>query len=204
MPYFWAIFKKIGTNVARYDTRIYLNSIEVPKEDDFCIGAIVGKNPGSAKANDTNNTSLQQINLDGVKLLPTVRNILIISYEKAGRKILSGEYIQVLNLFYLCKPELGEAIDLITKHGAPTNCASEFKEFPWVWYVWGGKNEALSQFKVRFNQINTKTNFFFNKAIDSVVIHIPNDKEFAKHTQGLRHDAIVPYITKLVKNGLIG
>lgn len=65
MSYYWAIFQKVRSNVFRYDTRIYLESLDEPNDDDICIGAVVGKNPGSAKANNINSTSLQQIRLDG-------------------------------------------------------------------------------------------------------------------------------------------
>jgi len=76
VSYFWAKFEKVDGQIFRYDTRLYIHSIKSPCNEDNCIGAIVGKNPGSAKANNENNCSLQEINLDGDKLLPTVRNII--------------------------------------------------------------------------------------------------------------------------------
>lgn len=42
--------RAIGDEIFRYDTRVYLNPIDFPRGDDICIGAIVGKNPGSAIA----------------------------------------------------------------------------------------------------------------------------------------------------------
>lgn len=50
MSYYWAKFKKIDDNIFRFDTRVYLNPTKSPGENDICIGAIVGKNPGSAIA----------------------------------------------------------------------------------------------------------------------------------------------------------
>ena len=77
MPLYWAKFKKNNGHTFRYDTRIYLTDIENISDHDICIGAIVGKNPGSAKATYISNTSIQPISLDGDKLLPTVRNIFL-------------------------------------------------------------------------------------------------------------------------------
>ena len=65
MSYFWAKFEKIDDNIFRYNTRIYLSNIENVNDNDSCIAAIIGINPGSAKANDTCNSELQKINLDG-------------------------------------------------------------------------------------------------------------------------------------------
>ncbi len=201
MSYFWAKFQKIGIDVFRYDTRIYLQSIRAPSENDICIGAIVGKNPGSAKANNLNIIPLQQIKLDGDKLLPTVRNILLKSFNKAGKTMSSGGYIQVLNLFYLCDPVLVNAIGSIVKYDFPMYCNSESKAFHWIWYVWGGENVNLSNFKHRFRNFNAKEHFFFDWKTKSINKHVPGPKDFARHTQGLSHESIVPYISELIKNG---
>lgn len=200
MSCFWAQFQMIGIDVFRYDTRIYLKSIRAPSENDICIGAIVGKNPGSAIANNLNIMSLQQINLDGDKLLPTVRNILLKSFNIADKTISSGEYVQVLNLFYLCDPVLVNAVGSISKYDSPMYCISESKKFYWIWYVWGGENVNLSDFKHRFKNFNTKEHFFFDWKTKSVSNHVPGHKDFARHTQGLSHKSIVPYISELVKN----
>ena len=45
---FYARFEIIENNLYRFDTRIYFNN-HSPGSDDECIGAIIGKNPGSAK-----------------------------------------------------------------------------------------------------------------------------------------------------------
>lgn len=111
MTYFWAKFKMSGSNTFRFDTRIYLNEIEEPLKTDICIGAIVGKNPGSANPCDKTKSSLQEINLDGDKLLSSVRNIIRKSYQEAKSKLPNQGYIQVLNLFYLCNPDLEKAIE---------------------------------------------------------------------------------------------
>ena len=201
MSYFWAKFEKVGEHIFRYDTRIYLCSINKPTNNDVCIGAIVGKNPGSAKANNENNPSLQEIKLDKDKLLPTVWNIIIKAHNMAGKDIQSCFYVQVLNLFSLCNPDLGEAIDIAARVSNHKFCTTENQEFKWVWYVWGGSKEELNQFKVRFEKLKAKTHFFLNKDTGTIYSHIPESTDFAKHTQGMKHDAVVPFIAGLIKNG---
>lgn len=201
MSFFWAKFKQIGHDIFRHDTRIYLQSISEPKDSDVCIGAIVGKNPGSAKASDPSSTTLQQITLDGDKLLPTVRNIVRKAYEQAEKKVEHREYIQVLNIFYLCNPALDEAIAIMITYNNPMSCETESMQFPWVWYVWGGENPALSKFKDRFSNLRAERHFYYDKVIGQVVDQKPSLRDFAKHTQGLKHDDVVDYISELIKCG---
>lgn len=200
MPNYWAKFENINKDIFRFDTRIYLNSIDKPTDDDICIGAIVGKNPGSAKPRDVGKGILP-INLDNDKLLPTVRSIVCKSYKSAGVQLPKRGYIQVLNLFYLCNPDLRQAISSISKNTNAKYCLSEKRAFPWVWYVWGGESESLNAFKLRFAAINTNNHLYYDKSIRRVVNKPASTSAFAKHTQGLKHDLIVPYISKLIKNG---
>ncbi len=83
MSHFWAKFLSIDDETYRLDTRIYLKDIDSPREGDLCIGAIVGKNPGSAKQS-TSSGELQSIELANDKLLPTVRNIVTKAYLGAN------------------------------------------------------------------------------------------------------------------------
>lgn len=200
MTHFWAKFKKRDLNNFRYDTRIYLNKISHPESTDNCIGAIVGKNPGSANPIDKNNSSIQEIRLDGDKLLPTVKNIIRKSYIRAGVEIPNRGYIQVLNLFYLCNPILKEAIFEREELSDLNFCLSENKNFPWVWYLWGGDNYSLNNFKKRFKIIKADTHFFFNQKTKEIKKGVPSTKDFARHTQGLKHSLIVPFISELIKN----
>ena len=157
---FLAKFTKSEYGIFRYDTRIYLEPTNAPSDKDYCIGAIVGKNPGSAKSSDINLNGYDVIDLDRDKLLPTVRNIFL----KYRQNIKSGEYIQVLNLFYLCDKNLDGAIkkyDTILDNDLI--CKTEKKSFPFVWYVWGGSSSKLNKYKERFSDISTKKNFFFHK-----------------------------------------
>ena len=199
MSQFWAKFEDIDEDTFRFDTRIYLHNVEAPKEGDICIGAIVGKNPGSAKSS-VNNSELQPINLDGDKLLPTVRNIVTKAYEQAQTPLPERGFVQVLNLFYLCNPDLEAAITSFEQSNGSKNCSSENGHFPWVWYVWGGKSDKLSPFKKRFAAINTANHFYFDKERSCIVNKLASANVFAKHTQGLKHEYVVPYIAQLVKN----
>lgn len=103
---FLAKFIKSEHGSFRYDTRIYLEPTDSPSDNDCCIGAVVGKNPGSAKSSDVALNGYDVIDLSGDKLLTTVRNIFL-QYKQ---NIKSNEYIQVLNLFYLCNQNLNNAI----------------------------------------------------------------------------------------------
>ena len=172
----------------------------MPKADDVCIGAIVGKNPGSAKPSSFCQ-DLQAIRLDGDKLLPTVRNIVAKAHEQAQLSLPERGYIQVLNLFYLCNPDLGAAIASIEENPDARICESETRQFPWVWYVWGGKSRKLSNLKGRFSGLKTGNHFYFDSQLKQIVKKPASCYAFAKHTQGLRHDDVVPYIVQLIKNG---
>jgi len=196
--YFWAEFEKIGDDIFRFDTRVYLNSISEIRETDHCVGAVVGKNPGAAKPSAIGK-GIQPISLDGDKLLPTVRNIFVKSYREAGIDLPERGYIQILNLFYLCDENLGQAIAKLRKNHHAKNCLSENKYFPLIWYVWGDSSDDLNPFKERFKQLQSRHHFYYDKIHDHVVSEPASISCFAKHTQGLRHDSMVPYIAELIK-----
>lgn len=199
MSHFWAKFLSADNETFRLDTRIYLKDIDSPMKDDLCIGAIVGKNPGSAKQSTPSN-ELQPIELDGDKLLPTVRNIIIKAYLKANTVLPERGYVQVLNLFYLCNPNLSQAIISIKKFSEPLLCRSEASVFPWVWYVWGNESTYLNPHKKRFLQIHAKHYFFFDNHTKEVKKKTPELNEFAKHTQGLKHEYVIPHIARIITN----
>ena len=201
MPhYFWAEFVEIEKDVFRFDTRIYLNPIDNVKGNDIRLGSVVGKNPGSAKSIAVGN-GIQPIELYGDKLLLSVRNIVKKSYKQAGVAIPDNGYIQVLNLFYLCDPDLGQATTKIKAIKHPRICQTENQEFPWVWYVWGASSETLNPYKRRFAQLNSCNHFYFDKSLSKVIKMPASETAFAKHTQGLKHEFVVPHIAGLVNNG---
>lgn len=196
MSYFWAKFLSVGDKTFRMDTRIYLLGIDAPRNDDSCVGAIVGKNPGSAKPSMSSG-ELQPIELGGDKLLPTVRNVITKAYKTANTSVPERGYVQVLNLFYLCNPNLSQAIASIGSVVAPPLCKSEDGGFPWIWYVWGNESTDLNPHKERFSQIKANHHFFFDNRAKEVKDRPPRHDEFAKHTQGLKHEYVVPYIAQL-------
>lgn len=195
---YWAKFKKVANDVFRYDTRVYLNPINSPGEDDICIGAIVGKNPGSAAATCLDKTNLQNINLDGDNLLPNIKSIFLKAYGKSNMPIDENAYIQVLNLMYICDKDLDQAIKKIEGHKNPTICLSEEKDFPFVWYVWGNEKGKLNSYKKRFGELNTDIHFFLNTETKEVISRIPTEKEPARHPQGMKHDLVTPYISEIL------
>lgn len=201
MPhYFWAEFAESRKDIFRFDTRIYINSINGIENNDCCLGAVVGKNPGSAKSVAIGN-GLQPIELDGDKLLPTVRNIVLKSYNEASIQPPQRGYIQVLNLFYLCNPDFAQAISDLKKNQNAQNCLTENLSFPWVWYVWGGASETLNPYKGRFSKLKSSNHFYYDKKKSKVVAKPASVSAFAKHTQGLKHEYLVPYIAEVIKKG---
>lgn len=195
---YWANFIQEGNYIYRFDTRIYLNPVSNIENDHKCIGAIVGKNPGSAKSKSLN-SGLKPINLDHDSLLPNVLSIVLKAYKEVSKKPLNNEYIQVLNLFYLCNPDLKKAINEHKDNNLNLFCPTEKLTFPWVWYVWGDFNKELNIFKERFDKINSKNHFYYYNKLSKVISKIPKDNSFARHTQGLKHNFIYPYLATIIK-----
>jgi hypothetical protein len=197
MNNFWARFEEIDENIYRYDTRIYIKPVNNIQDSDICLGAVVGKNPGSAKGEVC--VDLKEINLDGDKLLPTVRNIFIKSYKLANIELPERAYIQVLNLFYLCEADLNLAINEAKDKTIKGICKTEKKKFPFVWFVWGGDDKFLNIYKNRFESINAGQFFYYDNQEGVIIQKIPTDKSSAKHTQGLTHSYVVPHISNILK-----
>lgn len=200
MSCYWAKFEKIRNDVFRYDTRVYLNEIESPGENDICIGAVVGKNPGSALPSCLKETGIQKMSLDGDRLLPTIRSIFLKGYKNSNIAIEENVYIQVLNLMYICNKDLSQAIEKIEDYKDPRICDSEGKDFPFVWYLWGNDNIRLNQYKGRFHTLNTNVHFFLDTKTREVINRMPSPKDCARHTQGMKHELVIPYISDILKS----
>ncbi len=84
MTSYWAKFVKHGPHLFRLDTRVYLQPIANCGPGDQPIGAVVGKNPGSARPSDATTGTLHELTLANDKLLPTVRSIVARAYSKSG------------------------------------------------------------------------------------------------------------------------
>lgn len=198
MSYYWARFEQRNNNTFRFDTRVYLNLRENPSDDDQCIGAIVGKNPGSAKPSSYNNCGLQKVNLDGDKFLPRIKNILKKSYKQSNKQIPKNGYIQVLNLMYVCDKNLDNAITKIENYQTQIICETEEKYFPFIWYAWGKNKKKLNIFKERFENIKASEHFYFNKNTEQIINKIPNSTDFAKHPQGMSSILVLHYIANII------
>ena len=203
MTCYWAQFENRNGDMFRYDTRVYLQPIIKPSNtDDICIGAIIGKNPGSAQPADFNETTLQPVQLGNDKLLPNVKSILIQAHEKAEIEINNNhnKYIQVLNLFYLCDRNLREAIIRINNLPDPPKCRSENSKFDFILYSWGGSDNGIDDYKDRFvNNPLTDNHIWYDYRSHETEKSIPCKDDFVKHIQGLRHEFIVPYIAEILK-----
>jgi hypothetical protein len=202
MNYYWAQFEKRNGYTFRFDTRIYLQQIDNPSRNDVCIGAVIGKNPGSAQPTSRSNTSLQPIQLGNDKLLPTTRNIIVKAYKNAGKEINNGpnKYIQILNLFYLCNQLLDEARNEIKKF-LPNHpiCGTESNKFNFVLYSWGGPNAGLNEYKKRFvNNVLTANHIWFEYNSGETKKTLPCEVDSVKHIQGLSHELIVSHIAKIL------
>lgn len=135
---YFARFEEISGQIFRFDTRIYLTDFNIDAES-ICVGAIVGKNPGSAKPRVLN--QLQSIELDGDKMLPTVRNRFLSAYQAAKKKLPENAFVRVWNLFYLCNPDLNSAVTKIEQFPDLPVCKTELENPPIVWFGWGGSDD---------------------------------------------------------------
>ena len=197
MPYF-ARFEKTAGHIFRFDTRIYLGTNYSINEEGVCIGAIIGKNPGSATS--AQNGCLSPIDLSGDKMLPSVRNRFVDAYRKAGVTPPRNAFVRVWNLFYLCNKDLNAAISQLSSLPDPPLCNSEQQDSPpLVWYAWGGSNPALDQFKSRFSHHNSHC-FYYDKNSNNIVSGIPTGGAFPKHPQGMPSKPVVNYLSDIITN----
>ncbi len=194
MEYF-ARFEEKDGHLFRFDTRIYLDSLN-PDAASVCIGAIVGKNPGSASP-----TALKKfvpIDLNGDKMLPTVGNRFIEGYRRAKKPVPSNAFVRVWNLFYVCNRDLGEALWVASKLSSLPTCPSESDSVLVVWYGWGGADADLNPYKARFLKRKYKTQFFYDHRSAKIAQNAPAFSDFAKHTQGMPAEPVVQYLAGIL------
>lgn len=191
---YYARFETIENHLFRFDTRIYLGEHDT-NQDGECVGAIVGKNPGSAQP--TQLGVFAHLNLDGDKMLPSVRNRFIAAYEQAVKPIPANAYVQVWNLFYLCNPNLDEACSIIKNFAIQPQCPSEKNQPKVVWFAWGGNDGHLNPFKPRFIKRNIPS-FYYNHQSRAVVSHAPSEHDFAKHPQGMPATPVINHLASVL------
>ena len=190
-----ARFEEIDGELFRFDTRIYLNGYDATKPSKF-IGAIVGKNPGSATPAELG--KFVPLELKNDKMLPTVRNRFLDAHKLARKQIPENSFVRVWNLFYLCDPDLESACNKARKFQELPTCRSENEEAPIVWYGWGCCDERLNQFKERFLSRSHPQQFFYDHDRSRVNNQKPTIKSFAKHTQGMPSKPVNEYLANII------
>ena len=192
---YYARFETIEGHLFRFDTRIYLGDIK-PSNKDICIGAIIGKNPGSAQPLKLNVLAPLQLGKD--QMLKSVRNRFLSGFANSNKKTPEHAYIQVWNLFYLCNPNLTEACSTINKIANPPNCQTEENYKNISWFAWGGNNKKLNPFKERFLTRSHKNCFFYDKNTGKIIRRAPSIQDFAKHTQGMPSNPVINYLANVL------
>ena len=190
-----AKFEEIDGELFRFDTRIYLNGYDTTKNSN-CIGAIVGKNPGSAIPKTLN--ELVPLELNGDKMLPTVRNRFIDAYKLAEKQIPANSFVRVWNLFYICDPDLDSACQKSINFKELPICKTESEGAPIVWYGWGGHDQRLNLFKERFINKKWPRQFFYDHSESRIITQQPTIRSFAKHTQGMPSKPVNEYLASVI------
>jgi len=192
VPHFFAKFRQVEEFWIRHDTRIYLSDFTGTPVEGTCVGAIIGKNPGSATAKFAGWGELQ---LAGDKLLPNVRNILLKAYDRAGKTPPANAYFQVLNLFYICSKNLPAATAILRNQKNIFLDPVEQQSFNLLWIAWGGKSAILDPLKKRFVEDRPESKvFFYSPTATSTINRFPGDSELAKHPQGMPHAPVIGHL----------
>lgn len=192
---YYARFESVDGQLFRFDTRIYLGEHDLAKKS-ICVGAIVGKNPGSAKPTELG--VLAPLALDGDKMLPSVRNRFRAAYQVAGKSIPDNAYVRVWNLFYLCNPALDQACAVVNAMGNSPSCDSEEGDPPVVWFAWGGNDARLNAFKQRY-LAGQRDSFYYDHRAAKVVGKAPTEEDFAKHPQGMPAKPVVEHLAGFLR-----
>ncbi len=193
--HYFARFERFDGDLFRFDTRIYLDSVDLDKEG-VCVGAIVGKNPGSASPGELSH--LGPLQLNGDKMLPTVGARFLAAYKKAKMPVPQNAFVRVWNLFYVCNSDLGAALRVANRRNEMPVCASEQELLPILWYGWGGADPRLDVYKVRFAGRKDAHPFFYDRYTNKVVAKAPSPSDFAKHTQGLLSGPVVDFLSRML------
>lgn len=194
MVSYYARFEHVFGRLFRFDTRIYLGEHAL-SENGVCVGAIVGKNPGSAKPMQLG--KLAPLDLKGDKMLPSVRKRFVSAYLQAGKEIPENAFVQIWNLFYLCDPDLRAACSALRSLKSPPICSSENLKPKVVWFAWGDTDLHLNPLKRRFIS-RGHCGFYYDPRSKSEVSYIPSEADFAKHPQGLRAAPVVDHLADLL------
>jgi hypothetical protein len=192
---YYARFERRGPNDFRFDTRIYLRNEQPDLSNGTCIGAIIGKNPGSAVPNVYD--VLAPIPLNGDKMLPSVRNRFVSAFKLAGKPIPVNAYVRVWNLFYLRDPDLNHACSVLKDLTATPRCATEKHKAKILWLAWGQDDDRLNHLKARF-KLCGQSAFYYCHRQKLIVPQMPSTADFAKHPQGMPANPVIAHLATLV------
>jgi hypothetical protein len=198
MSKYWARFVRRSDHTFRLDTRIYLQDVDRCRTDDPVVGAVVAKNPGSAKPSNTTTRRLQPLNLANDRLIPTVRSMVNRAYAAADSSPPPAGFIQVLNLFYLCDKDFRQATRTITQIARPPRDKAEARTFPWIMYLWGKHEPATAGFMRRFRHLDSTQHFYFDNNRNTLICDVPAEGSFARHTQGLKLQPVINHLASLL------
>lgn len=190
---FLARFRMVDGHLFRFDTRIYLGTYS-QDSDSKCVGAIIGKNPGSAAPLELDR--LLPLALNGDKMLPTVGNRFLDGYRLAKRRVPENAYIRVWNLFYVCEKDLGRALEIAKEFNTLPECPTEQESAPITWFGWGGPDVTLGSFKDRFLRRQFRHAFHYDHRLGRVLDETPSNLAFAKHTQGMPAAPVATHLAK--------
>jgi hypothetical protein len=198
---YFAEFHPVPGGMVRHDTRVYLSDGHRDQKGGTPVGAVVGKNPGSAGT--ARSAVWGPVSLLNDQLLPNVRSIFLKAHEEAVKtrgvqQFPPDAYVQVLNLSYFCTPDLAELTAQLGKGRTFPICSREGRKFSLLWYLWGNPDRALTSLKTRFKSRKEPAKFFYSTATRNIIVGTPSDTQKARHTQGMTHDWIVPYLATLL------
>jgi hypothetical protein len=193
---YWARFPTRAGRLYRLDTRVYLQPVDRCRRSDPALGAIVGKNPGSARPREPGFTRHQQIRLANDRLLPTVRSLVTRAWRCAGCLPPDRGYVQILNLFYLVQADFAKARTELQSVRRTVVDPAAAKEYPWTMFVWGRLDPQLATL-ADSTVVRTERPFFVDRYSGNVVEGRPRGDDFARHTQGMRLEPVIDFLAGL-------
>ena len=195
-----ARFQLLDGRLFRFDTKIYLGESQSPCGPGVCVGAFVGKNPGSASLAAGDRQGVGRVIQDHT--LRMIRYRFTAAYSLARIPIPKNAFVRVWNLFYLCEPDYAEARRVLGKMGSNgLECETEKVDHPEiVWFGWGGADKKTVPCKARFQKKEPAHPFYFDRAAGKICRRVPSEFDAAAHPQGLPLEPIVACLAAMLRN----
>lgn len=187
MYYAEFITHPLSGHTYRHDTRIYLSGFTGNRSGGRCVGAFIGKNPGSALRSASGWGLIQEDT--------TLRLIRSVWLKSLKAKPNPDEYIQVLNLFYLCDPNFQKALKLAMKSSLYFPDPVENQPFEKVWWAIGDYDDASYRLGYCLRRIQSSVRSSKHVFYDSrknagkgrEITGLPSAGHFCKHPIGMPH-----------------